>query len=119
MKIIRKDTMPNGVYIQLEDWGESGLTIGAYPIAINSSKHGWVLQNHPFRLHIQANPHANYTNADVTADYKSLINGQKSLEDLADHFWNGDKDKWYLGMFKPGTDEWFYGFHHYGINATF
>ena len=25
-------------------------------------------------------------------------NGIKSLEDLAAHFWNGEKDMWYLGM---------------------
>lgn len=123
MKIIRKDTMPNGVKIQLEDWSEKhpdglGLIIGAYPIARNSGKYGWTLNGQTFRLSIAANKHANYTDADVTADYESLIAGEKTLEDLSAHFWNGDKDKWFLGMFKPDTDEWYEANRRYGINAT-
>ena len=92
MKIIRKDTMPNGVKIQLEDWGESGRVIGAYPFAVNSGKYGWVLQNRIFRIHIAANASVDYTNLDVSADYEKLVSGEKSLEDLSEHFWNGEKD---------------------------
>lgn len=120
MKIIRKDTMPNGVAIQLEDWsadypGTLGLQIGAYPIAKNSGKYGFTHSGERFRLTIATNKFANYNNADVTADYESLLNGEKSLEDLAPHFWYGDKDKWYLGMFKPDTDEWYKARDRYGI----
>ena len=124
MKIIRKDAMPNGVKIQLEDWRKDhsdrfGLQIGAYPIAKNSGKYGFTLSGDRFRLTIAANKYDDYTDADVTADYESLVNGQKTLEDLSDHFWNGEKDKWYLGMFKPDTDEWWEASNRYGINAQF
>lgn len=124
MKIIRKDTMPNGVKIQLEDWSEGfpdlfRIQIGAYPIAKCSGKYGFVLSGDRFRLTIASNRYDDYTDADVTADYEALVNGQKSLEDLSDHFWFGEKDKWYLGMFKPDTDEWYEASNHYGINAQF
>ena len=116
MKIIRKDIMRNGTKIQLEDWSDHntpdypdlhGLTIGAYPIAINSGAYGLVCSGQAFRLHIATNNFANYSSDDVAADYEALVNGTKSLEDLSAHFWNGDKDKWYLGMFTPGTNEWY------------
>lgn len=119
MQIIRKDTMPNGVKIQLEDWGKAGLAIGAYPVAMNSGKYGWVLQHRTFRLHIHEDASAGYTNLDVTADYERLVSGEKKIEDLSAHFWNGEKDKWFLGMFPPGTDEWWNASRRYGINATF
>lgn len=124
MKIIRKDTMPNGVKIQLEDWSEHntqeypaiyGLNIGAYPIAINSGSYGLVHSGDRFRLSISMNNYCNYNNDNVRADYEALVSGEKSLQDLAAHFWNGDKDKWYLGMFKPDTDEWYEARNRYGI----
>lgn len=114
MKIIRKDVMPNGTNIQLEDWSVDnteehpdlhGLTIGAYPTAINATSY-WIRSGETFRLSIAMNNYAHYSNDDVAADYEALIKGQKSLEDLANHFWNGDLDKWILGMFTPGTTEW-------------
>lgn len=108
MKIISKGRMPNGVKIQLEDWSEdTGLMIGAYPIALATSKYEWVRAGELFRLSISENKYAGYTNEMVANDYNELILGTKKLEDLADHFWNGEKDKWLLGMFVPGTDEWF------------
>ena len=116
--------MPNGVKIQLEDWSEDypdifSLQIGAYPIAKCSGKYGLVLSGEHFRLTISSNKYCNYTDDDVNADYESLLNGQKSLEDLSDYFWNGEKDEWYLGMFKPDTDEWCEARNKYGINARF
>ena len=108
MKIISKGRMPNGVKIQLEDWSEdTGLMIGAYPIALVTDKYEWVRAGELFRLSISENKYAGYTNEMVANDYNELILGTKKLEDLADHFWNGEKDKWLLGMFVPGTDEWF------------
>ena len=108
MKIISKGRMPNGVKIQLEDWSEdTGLMIGAYPIALATDKYGFVRAGELFRLSISENKYAGYTNEMVANDYNELILGTKKLEDLADHFWNGEKDKWLLGMFVPGTDEWF------------
>lgn len=124
MKIIQKDIMLNGVKIQLEDWSEHntpehpdlyGLVIGAYPIAVESGKYGFTLRGRKFRLSIPANEHFGYTNEDVTEDYTKLKSGEKTLEDLSRHFYNGDMDKWFFGMFEPGTDEWYEARERYGI----
>ena len=107
MKVIERATMPNGTIILLEDWSDKntkefpdlyGLTIGAYPIAKNTGKYGWVCSGETFLLSISQNKYQNYSNDDVRADFEALKNGTKSLEDLAAHFWNGEKDMWYLGM---------------------
>ena len=107
MKIIERATMPDGTEIQLENWSENnteqfpdlyGLTIGVYPIAKNTGKYGWIRSGESFRIHISQNKYQNYSNDDVRADFEALKNGTKSLEDLAAHFWNGEKDMWYLGM---------------------
>ena len=51
MKTIERATMPNGTTIYLEDWSDKnteqfpdlyGLMIGAYPIAKNTGKYGWI-----------------------------------------------------------------------------
>ena len=106
MKIIERATMPDGTEILLEDWSDKnteqfpdlyGLTIGAYPIAKNTGKYGWIRSGETFRLHIPQNKYTDYYNDDVRADFEALKNGTKSLEDLSDHFWNGEKDMWYLG----------------------
>jgi hypothetical protein len=107
MKIIERSVTPNGIAIQLEDWSEGnskeypdiyGLTIGAYPIAKNTGKWGWVQGGKKFRLSISLNKYMNYMNDNVKADYAALKSGEKKLEDLAEHFWNREKDMWYLGM---------------------
>lgn len=107
MKVIERAVMPNGTEIQLEDWSEDntkeypdlhGLEIGAYPIAKNTTKYRWVESGEKFRLHIPMNQYRGYSNDDVKADFEALKSGEKSLEDLADHFWNGKKDMWLLGM---------------------
>ena len=107
MKIIERATMPDGTEIQLEDWSDKnteqfpdlyGLTIGTYPIAKNTGKYGWVRSGEPFRIHISQNKYTGYSNDDVRADFEALKNGTKSLEDLVAHFWNREKDMWYLGM---------------------
>lgn len=107
MRIIKKGIMPNGTKIQLEEWSDSGLVIGAYPVAKNSGSYGFVIAGRTFRLTIAESSFTNYLCEDVVADYDALVCGKKTLEDLAAHFWNGDKDKWYLGMFTPCTDEWY------------
>ena len=98
---------PDGIEIQLEDWSESnteqypdlyGLTIGAYPIAKNTSKYRLVQGGKKFRLSISQNKYKNYTNENVKTDFEALKNGEKKLEDLSKHFWYGEKDMWYLGM---------------------
>lgn len=107
MKVIERAVMPNKTEIILEDWSDKntpeypdlyGLQIGAYPVAKNTGKWGWVKNNERFRLSIHSNEYQNYTNDDVKADFETLKSGEKSLEDLAAHFWNGEKDMWYLGM---------------------
>ena len=107
MKIIERAIMPDGTKIFLEDWSEKnieeftdlyGLTIAAYPMAKNTGKYGWVRSGETFCLSISQNKYQNYSNDDVRADFEALKNGTKSLEDLSDHFWNGEKDMWCLGM---------------------
>lgn len=107
MKVIKKAAMKNGTEIQLEDWREHntekhpnlyGFTIGAYPIAKRTGKWRWVEGGKRFRLDIPHSSYMGYTNEQVESDYNALINGTKTLEDLSDHFWNGKKDMFYLGM---------------------
>ena len=107
IKIIEKATMPDGTKIQLEDWSDKntaeypdlrGMAIAAYPIKRNRGRYDWGDPSQPFRLHIEQNKYQNYSNDDVTSDFEALKSGKKTLEDLSDHFWYGDKDKWYLGM---------------------
>ena len=126
MKIMHKGTTPNGIKIQLEDWSEHnteeypdlyGLTIGAYPIAKNSGAYGIIRAHECFRLQISANKYANYSEEDVFSDYNRLLDGEKALQDLAPHFWNGKKDEWYLGMVTPDTDEWYEAYNRYGMGV--
>lgn len=107
MQVIERAVMPDGTEIQLEDWSEHnsedypnlyGLQIGAYPIAKNTGKYRWVEGGQTFRLTISMNEYTGYLNKDVRTDFESLRSGEKKLEDLASHFWNGEKDMWYLGM---------------------
>lgn len=110
MKVIERATMPNGTKIQLEDWREHnsaeypelyGLTIAAYPIAQRTDKWRLIEYGRPFRLSIANNSYTGYTNEQVKADYDALVNGAKTLEELSNRFWNGEKDMWYLGMPVP------------------
>lgn len=107
MKVIEKAVMSNGIKIKLEDWSENntkefpdlyGLAIAAYPIAKNTGKYRGIKGGDNFRLSIHSNKYQNYTDDNVKADFEALKNGEKSLEELADHFWNGEKDMWYLGL---------------------
>lgn len=107
MKVIERTTMPNGTIILLEDWSDKntkefpdlyGLTIGAYPIAERTGKYRLIEGGKSFRISISQNKYTGYSNNNVRADFEALKNGTKSLEDLAAHFWNGEKDMWYLGM---------------------
>lgn len=107
MKVIEKAVTPDGTKIQLEDWSEHnsveyphlyGLQIGGYPVAKHTGKHRLIKDGDAFRLTISMNDHAGYTNIDVRMDFEALKSGEKSLEDLASHFWDREKDMWYLGM---------------------
>ena len=107
MKVIDRAVMPNGTKIQLEDWSEYnsaeyptlyGYEIGAYPEAQRTSKGHMIHGGERFRLSISQNLYAGYTDEMVLKDYEALKSGEKSLEDLAAHFWNGKADQWLLGM---------------------
>ena len=107
MQIINRAVMADGTKIQLEDWHSEntekypdlhGYTIGAYPIAKNTNKWGLIKTGKTFRLSIARNEYANYTDDMVLSDYEALKNGTKSLVDLREHFWNRDKDAFYLGL---------------------
>lgn len=104
MKVVDSGILPNGVEIQLESWGnEPTLMIAAYPIAQRMYGH-WVQGGAKFRLQISSNPYSGYTTDMVRADYKALLSGEKMLCELSERFWNGERDKWCLGMeteFRP------------------
>lgn len=100
LKVIERGTLPDGTAVQLESWGENGhdLAIAAYPVAQRSSRSYYTAAGERFRLHIGSNPYTGYTDEMVQADYVSLLAGEKSLYDLSERFWNGERDKWCLGM---------------------
>ena len=87
MQIIDRTVMADGTKIQLEDWHSE-----------NTSRFGWIRKGETFRLGIARNEYANYTDDMVLADYEALKNGTKSLADLREHFWNREKDAFYLGL---------------------
>lgn len=104
-KIIDKAILPDGTKIQLEDWHSEnsekypdlyGYMIGAYPVAKNTDKWGLIKTGRTFRLSIARNE--NYTDDMVLADYEALKNETKTLADLKKHFWNREKDVFYLGL---------------------
>lgn len=107
MKVVDRAVMPDGTDILLEDWHEHnteeypdlyGFSIGAYPMAQRTGKWRWVEGGRRFRLTISANQYMGYTDDQVKTDYEALKNGEKTLQDLAAHFWRGEKDMWLLGM---------------------
>ena len=107
MEILDRAVMPDGTKIQLEDWHSEntekypdlhGYIIGAYPIAKNTNKRGLIKTGERFRLCIDRNEYAKYTDDMVLADYEALKNGTKTLADLRELFWNREKDAFYLGL---------------------
>jgi hypothetical protein len=98
-KITRKDTMADGTHIQIEDWKEvypeteKTICIAAYPIAQQSGQ--WINKGDTFRLQISRNFS---TDKEVEYIYSGLLNGDIALTDLSEHFWDGKKAEYYLGM---------------------
>lgn len=97
MTILEKAITPDGIEIQLEKWND-GLTIGAYPIAKANSESGWIQSGNRFRLTISNNKYLNYTSDDVKNDFEALKIGRKSIVDLSEYFWYGEKDCHVLGI---------------------
>jgi len=95
--VVERSVMPNGVKIQLEEWGD-GFTIGAFPVLKNDGERIFVKRGETFRLTISHNKYTGYSSEDVKMDYEALKSGNKTLEDLSDHFWYGRSDMCALGM---------------------
>lgn len=98
-KITKRDTMPDGTKIQIENWKEvyptveKTIMIAAYPVAKNGSY--WIRKDETFRLQISR---SFSSDKEVECIYQGLIDGVIKLEDLSEHYYNGDKDKFYMGM---------------------
>lgn len=114
MKILEKAKTPNRIIIQLEDWGEDyptiynnsyKLCIGCYPVAKKSSKYKFVVAGETFRLSIFSNVYRNYCDDYLKKDFELLKNGAKIIEDLAEYFYNGKKDMYYLGIYDGKQNE--------------
>lgn len=101
MKIIKRSLMPDGTDIQIEDWRNDyptvfkTISIAAYPKAKYGSRSGFIQRGKSFRLSMDINWSSNN---EVLAIFKCLENGEILLEDLGEHYWNGDKDKFYMGF---------------------
>ena len=101
MKVLERAKMPDGTNIQIEDWKEDypqshgTLTIAAYPLAKRQGRYGWVRLNEKFRLDLG---HGFSSDREVMLIYKALQNGEITLEELHEHYWNGDKDRYYMGL---------------------
>ena len=101
MKVIERAQTPDGIKIQFEDWTENypnDYSIGAYPIAKRTGRYGLIRDGKSFRLTISTNEYFGYTKETLFHDFECLKSGEKTLEDLADRYWNGDKDKWLMGL---------------------
>lgn len=100
MKTLEKGTTPDGTKIQIEDWKEdyscfNTLNIATYPIAKRSSKNGWISEGKTFRLDISKGFN---NDEEIYQAFTDLINGDKSISDFNDQFYNGDKDKYLYGV---------------------
>lgn len=99
MKVLEKATTPDGTQIQIEDWKEdyscfNVLNITTYPTVRNGSKYQWIKQGEKFRLDIR-----NFNNdEDVKQAFNDLVNGIRQITDFSEQFYNGDKDKYYMGL---------------------
>ncbi|HAU84617.1 MAG TPA: hypothetical protein DCW90_03640 [Lachnospiraceae bacterium] len=100
MKVIEKAKTPEGIDIQLEDWTENypnHYDIAAYPTAKRDGKY-FIHLGERFRLQISTNKYQRYMAQTLFRDFECLKSGEKKLEDLAEHYYNGDNDKWYMGL---------------------
>lgn len=103
--IIDTTVLSDRTRIQLEDWHSEnsnrypdlyGYVIAAYPRAKKSND--WIKAGDKFRLSISRNEYAKYTDNMVLTDYEALKKRTKKLTDLREHFDNGVKDQFSLGL---------------------
>ena len=101
MKVILTGKMPDETKIQIEDWTENypeiftTYGIAAYPKAKASSKWGWVERGRTFRLDMNKDWN---NQEEVLNTFGKLQRGEISLEELDNHYWNGDRDRYYMGF---------------------
>lgn len=107
MKLICKGEMPDGTAIQIEDWREDYPDIfktyglAAYPKAKASGKYGWVTRGKDFRLDMIKG----WESAEEVLEvFGKLQSGEITLEQLDDHYWNGDRDRYYMGFESVPTE---------------
>lgn len=116
MIVLQKDKMLDGTEVQLEDWGLNRtlhpmtppdtktqnesfrLVIGIYPKAIRSGRYGHPRPGEKFRLIVSSNRTLGYTDVQIKRDYEDLLSGAKTIADLQEYFWNGQQDRWVLGL---------------------
>ncbi len=101
MVVRKRGVMPDGTQIQIEDWKNDypnvvkTISIAAYPKAKNTGTHQWVKKGETFRLELSREFK---TDEFVENLYEKLISGRISLEDLDKHYYNGDDDRFYMGL---------------------
>lgn len=99
VEIIKRATMPDGTFIQLEDWRKDypdvydNFNITAYPICQNTVGK-WIESGEKFRLDISRFS----VNDDVKQIFEDLTAGKIALADLCEYFWNTDLDECRLGL---------------------
>ena len=98
-KILRKEVMPNGTKIQIEDWkevyNEKTIWIGAYPKAKRDGRRGYPRKGESFRLTICRDFSSD---AEVNLIFEALIKGELRLEDLGEHYYDTQRAKYYMGF---------------------
>lgn len=106
MQVIDKAITPDGIEIELRDLsGEhklpdyNGMEIVFHTIAKKTfpPNKGWYAQKGK-EFHSCICYYKNYTSDMLKADYEALKNGTKTLADLREHFWNREKDAFYLDL---------------------
>lgn len=93
VKILKKDIMPDGTKIQLEDWSEDyscfdTLHIAAYPIlkrVPQSRKFYWAMPGDRFRVEIVRGFN---NDQEVLTAFEELKTGKKSIIDFSNQFWD-------------------------------
>lgn len=100
MKILNKSQMPDGTKIQIEDWKDTysfmdTYIIGTYPKAkVESDKYFGIHRGESFRLELD-----DFSNNDeVISIFNKLEKGEIKLEQLQEHFREGYKDSYCLGL---------------------
>lgn len=99
MKVLERAKTIEGFDIQVEDWSENYPSfiihdIAIYPIAAKTSKSKWIEGGKTFRLHL-----SRFNSIEeVYQTFNDLQTGNKTIADLKEHFWNGEKDCYLLGL---------------------